>query len=182
VRGTKEFSSCELEGSVCSQVKVLNGTGCLLSKVVNRIRPRSSLQEGGTDWSNVLNAWLELMKLRKPCCGYLLYSHPWSRFNLLLIDYLSSNEQPHLSLTATPSRYEPKQALHAAISYVFGSSTGKSSLVPALHTVCKKILTGSPLRLTKPPTNPSDQSKLRMLSLFCRVSAAHLMIAERVYT
>lgn len=54
--------------------------------------------------------------------------------------------------------YESQAALHAAFTYVFGSSTG-NRLVPALHTVCRNTHRIA-IAADQASSNPSDQSKL----------------------
>jgi hypothetical protein len=121
------------------------------------------------------NAWLELRAAEAVLWLLIVFAplEPFQPFSSI-IDFLRASS---LVTHSYAIELRAKTAL-LCLSYVFGSSTG-NRLVPALHTVCKN----SPDRhaAVKASTNPSDQSQLRMLSLFCRVLAAHLMIAKSLY-
>jgi hypothetical protein len=120
-----------------------------------------TLQEGGTDWSSVLNTWIgaceaaeAVSSIRSGYRGHCIFSYP-----------IFSNDNPNpmpssyrLLQGYAVKCYESQAALHAAFTYVFGSSTG-NKLVPALHTVCKNTHRIA-IAADQASVNPSDQSKL----------------------
>jgi hypothetical protein len=71
---TKEFRAAVNSRDPFVLAKVLNVPGVSPVKGTEPNPPKESLQEGGTDWSNVLNAWLGACEAAEAVsCGYLLH-------------------------------------------------------------------------------------------------------------
>lgn len=94
--------------------------------------------DNGTDWSAVLNAWLDAceasdaVRYEGKQCAFLLTTRPFLLLSCFLLLTLFRSQQQGRAVES----YEKQAALHAAFNQTFASSVG-NLLVPALLSVCK---------------------------------------------